>query len=165
MAITWQEVAIGSTTFTARCQHTVSYFSQGKCAIVFGGYNVRTKHLCDVWVLDLSVKSIWQASDYGQFPQARRGHVAHVIGKSLWVFGGACETDCLGDVVRLCLNTWEWKQVRIQSTKIGYRDIDDKSDIFAACSAGGYGWPHTFGTESCSQHSLWRSMACCAWRV
>lgn len=110
-AITWQEISIG---FTARCQHTVSYYKGGDCAIVFGGYNVRTKHLSDVWVLDLSAPySIWQASDYGQLPHERRGHVAHVIGDSLWVFGGACETDVLGDVLCLCLKTWKWQQVRI----------------------------------------------------
>lgn len=118
VALTWREVSVRSTVFTARCQHTVSYFKGGECAIVFGGYNVKTKHLGDVWVLDLSLESgqsVWQASDHGQLPQARRGHVAHVMGNSLWVFGGACETHALGDVVRLCLKTWQWHQVRIPS--------------------------------------------------
>jgi hypothetical protein len=111
VAITWHQISIGSTSFTARCQHTVSYYKGGECAVVFGGYNVREKHLSDVWVLDINLKSIWQASDHGQFPKARRGHVAHVMGSKLWVFGGACANDVLGDVLSLCLNTWQWQQV------------------------------------------------------
>lgn len=115
--IAWQEVCDTSALFDARCQHSVSYYAARDCAIIFGGYNVRKKHLSDVWVMDLPTQSLWQASDHGELPKARRGQVAHVIGEYLWVFGGACDSGVLGDVTRLCLSTWAWQKVSIRGTK------------------------------------------------
>ena len=109
--ISWKELAVGCTTFSARCQHTISFYSRGQCAIIYGGYNVRTKYLGDVWVMDLSTHSLWQASDHGELPHARRGHVAQVIEDRLWIFGGANDTEVLGDVMCLCLKTWQWTKV------------------------------------------------------
>ena len=95
-----------------RTQHTVTHDEASGTAIVFGGYSSAQGHLMDVWVLHPGRGEAWQPADHGVFPVKRRGHVAQIIGHSLWVHGGTNKDGVLGDVSVLDLHTWEWKEVR-----------------------------------------------------
>lgn len=85
-------------------------------AVLFGGYTEGHGCLNRVLVVDVAAQESWQPEDHGAFPTERRGHAAEIVGNSMWVFGGTSADGVLGDLFRLCLNTWEWTQVRRRSS-------------------------------------------------
>lgn len=109
--LAWSKIDVHASSLSGRCQHTISYDDANHKAIVFGGYSTAKGHLGDVWVIELKSQRVWQPSDHGQLPSARRGHTAQVLRSKLWVIGGADHTGALADSYCLDLETWLWCKV------------------------------------------------------
>ena len=110
--LAWTRLA-ASNSVPARTQHTACYHPQSDVVLIFGGYSSTHGHLNDLWVLNLRAGELWQPRDHGHVPAQRRGHVAEIVGTSMWLFGGADDDGPLGDVYCLNLQDWQWKQVRL----------------------------------------------------
>ena len=107
----WQQVASGNAA-ASRTQHSTCYHASSDVVLLVGGYSTAQGHLNDMWALDVGNAQMWKPADHGEMPGPRRGHVAEVVGDTMWVFGGASQSGTLGDLYKLNISTWHWVQVR-----------------------------------------------------
>ena len=106
-----------STVPRGRSSHSLSAakLSNGKkVLILFGGEDL-PRHAFEncVWEFNLSeTESKWQRlSTSGEAPSSRLGHVAEIIGDTLWVFGGRNNAkEELNDLYSLNLLSGVWKR-------------------------------------------------------
>ncbi|KAF5841895.1 hypothetical protein DUNSADRAFT_10332 [Dunaliella salina] len=98
-----------------RSHHTATYHAQSRSILVFGGYSSTAGgHLNELWVFSMDLREWIQPDITGDWPPARRGHVAAVSHDALYVHGGFNGSEHWGDVWCLDLRRWHWEQLSPQ---------------------------------------------------
>jgi len=111
----WSKHSASGPQPTARRAHT-AVLHEGRIIVFGGGNGVRA--LNDVWALDVSEgldRLRWEPVETrGRKPAPRGYHSANIVAQNMVVIGGSDGRECFMDIWVLNLETFEWRDVRVE---------------------------------------------------
>jgi len=109
----WTEYRCQGQAPTPRGSHACACTEDGRFIVVFGGVDMRSIHLNDLYVLDTaSLIGKWvRVNQQGLCPPPRGGHTLTLAGDCMYLFGGNIKERYLNDLWCLNLDSWTWKRV------------------------------------------------------